>query len=37
VSRISLKESQLTSKVKEYRIPAQLTLAMDEGRKYQPV
>lgn len=32
-SRISLNESQLTTNRKEYRIPAQLTLAMDGGQK----
>lgn len=32
-SRIKLNESQLTTKGKEYRIPAQLTLAMDGDQK----
>lgn len=32
-SRIASKESQLTQNVKEYRIPAQLTLAMEEEQK----
>jgi len=33
LSRINLKESQLTTKEKEYRIPAQLTLAMEGEQK----
>jgi DNA adenine methylase len=37
MSRINSKESQLTTKVKEYKIPTQLTLAMEEGQEYRPV
>lgn len=34
-SRINLNESRLTSPIKEYRIPTQLTLAMEEGQEYE--
>jgi DNA adenine methylase len=34
-SRINLNESRLTSPIKEYRIPTQLTLAMEEDSEYE--